>query len=85
LWFSPTISSSWTDSLAMGMNLLVQIDDYIMLSVLTSEVYEKISISERVASYVVKHCDIGNHIFKDDCFYMLLRRFLIPCTIEFTK
>ncbi|KAI3898987.1 hypothetical protein MKW92_005457, partial [Papaver armeniacum] len=84
LWFSPTISSSWPESLAMGMNLLVHTDDYITLSVLTSEVYENIPISERVASYVVKHCDTGNHIFKDDCFYILLRRFL-PCTIDFNK
>ncbi|RZC45274.1 hypothetical protein C5167_038216 [Papaver somniferum] len=84
LWFSPTMRSSWTESLAMGMNLLVWTDDYIVFSVLISDVYERISISERVADYIVKNCDTGNHIFKNSYFYFLLRQ-ILPYTSDFTK
>ncbi|KAI3938098.1 hypothetical protein MKW98_018654, partial [Papaver atlanticum] len=76
--------SSWTVSLVIGVNLLVWTDAHALLNFLKYVVYERISISERVAHYVVKHCGIGNQIFKDDYFYMLLRQFL-PFTIDFTK
>ncbi|KAI3927850.1 hypothetical protein MKW98_023451 [Papaver atlanticum] len=83
LWFSPTMRSSWIESLAMGMNLLVWTDDYILFSVLTSEVYERILISEGAAYYVGKHCNTRSQNFKDDYFYMLLKQ--LPYTIDFTK
>lgn len=68
----------------MGVTLLVYTDAHILLKLLTSEDYEKILMSKRVAHYVEKHCNTRSLSFKDDYLIMLLRQ--DPhCTFAFAK